>query len=87
MNFIYSNFIKDWRMPQKNRFVRTIDNHPHSLGNIKKITEFYDHMLHDCLHKIPLFENAMFAERHMIRNGGLALEQKPHRDFECKVDK
>ena len=44
-------------------------------------------MLHDCLHKIPLFEKAMFTERHVIRNGGLALEQKPHRDFEHKVDK
>ena len=56
MNFIYSNAAKDWRMPQKNILVRTIDNNPHSSGNIKKITELYDHMLCDCLHKIPLFE-------------------------------
>ena len=87
MNFIHSKSTIDWRIPQKNRFVRTIDNNAHSIGKIEKITKFYNHMLYDCLHKIPLFEKAMFTERCVIRNGGLALEQKPHRDFECKVDK
>ena len=85
MNFIHSSSAKDWRMPQKNRFVRTIDNNPQSLGNINKITEFYDHMLKDCLRQIPLFDKAVMTERYIIRNGGLALEQKPHRDFEYSV--
>ena len=36
MNFIHSNSTTDWRMPQKNRFVRTIDNNTHSIGKIEK---------------------------------------------------
>ena len=87
MNFIHSGPTTAWRVPQKNRFVRTIDDNVHSIGKIENITKFYNHMLCDCLHKIPLFDKAMFTERYVIRNGGLALEQKPHRDFEYKVDK
>ena len=85
MNFIHSCGKKDWREPQANRLVRTIDTHEiKKLGKIDRIREFYDHMLEDCLRKIPLFGNAIMTERYIIRNSGLTLEQKPHRDFEYK---
>ena len=44
MNFIHSSSSTDWRMPQKNRFVRSIDNNPQLFGKINKITEFYDNI-------------------------------------------
>ncbi len=86
MNFIHCG--KHWRQPQTNRLVRTIDSLEveQSLDKIKRISKFYNHMLHDCLRKIPLFGNAIMTERYIIRNNGLALEQNPHRDFEYKED-
>ena len=85
MNFIHCG--KGWREPQTNRLVCSIDSMEaqQSFDKIKRISEFYNHMLHDCLRKIPLFSKAVMTERYIIRNNGLVLEQKPHRDFEYKV--